>query len=540
MSKPLNKKKTKKAETKLSKPTLRFNDKFEKLLSYKQLGLILAAAYLIIVGIISFVYHVVGDYGIETDFFWSYVPQGKEFLNGSIPMDAFRGPLYPMVLGIFGFILGDFFKAGILIGILSASAVIYFTFELLKRIFGNKISFFVTLLLAFNPVFVQYSYSAGTDMFFSALVTITLFFFFKEKKLSYKNLIIAAVVGGLSYLTRYNGVFLVSFIVVILFVNYWNINWKERLRASAVFIFVFILTFSPWGFHCLSEKGSFFYNENYKNIAYEMYGKGKISWDQFWFNESKNATSFAEVIFKDPGVFVSKIIGNIGNHFVEDMSNLVGWYLGVFIVLGLFLLIISNPLKEWKNRKTGYFITNIFFFLLLLLVFYGERFSLFLIPFYAVLAVQPFFIERLKLQKIIPAALSYVIMIGLLVFTFVNSYSFNSKNIDSGPKELLTLKEWYDNNVSENERGKKIASRKAHVAYYLDMKFSLLPLANSYDELISSLQKNEVDYLYYSTMEAAMRPQFQFLLNPKQNHPGLQPVVFFKNPPSVLYKVLNE
>jgi hypothetical protein len=40
-------------------------------------------------------------------------------------------------------------------------------------------------------------------------------------------------------------------------------------------------------------------------------------------------------------------------------------------------------------------------------------------------------------------------------------------------------------------------------------------------------------------MEAAMRPQFQFLLNPKQNHPGLEPVVFFENPPAVLYKVIK-
>jgi hypothetical protein len=40
------------------------------------------------------------------------VPNAKEFLDGKIPMDAFRGSLYPMVLGIFGFVLSDFFYAG--------------------------------------------------------------------------------------------------------------------------------------------------------------------------------------------------------------------------------------------------------------------------------------------------------------------------------------------------------------------------------------------------------------------------------------------
>ena len=95
--------------------------KLEKLVSYKHTGLIIAGVYFVVVGLISFIFHTVGDYGIETDFFWGYVPNAKEFLSGHIPMDAFRGPLYPMVLGVFGFILGDFFKAGILIAVLSSS-----------------------------------------------------------------------------------------------------------------------------------------------------------------------------------------------------------------------------------------------------------------------------------------------------------------------------------------------------------------------------------------------------------------------------------
>jgi hypothetical protein len=41
-------------------------------------------------------------------------------------------------------------------------------------------------------------------------------------------------------------------------------------------------------------------------------------------------------------------------------------------------------------------------------------------------------------------------------------------------------------------------------------------------------------------MEAAMRRQFQFLLDPRQNHPGLQVEVYFENPPAVLYKVLDD
>jgi 4-amino-4-deoxy-L-arabinose transferase-like glycosyltransferase len=290
MSKSKSSKKSKeKKETASTKKSTRRS--FDEFISQKHFSLIFSVIYFVIVGILSIVFHKVGDYGIETDFFWGYVPGAKKFLAGEIPMDAFRGPLYPMVLGIFGFILGDFFRAGILIAVLSASIVVYVTIEMLKKIFSPIISLFVTLLLAVNTVFIQYSYSAGTDMFFNALAALTLFFFFRNKELNYKNLILAAVIGGLSYLTRYNGIFLASFIFIILFVNYWKISWTNRIKSSILFAGVFLLTFSPWGFYCLSEKGSFFYNENYKNIAFEVYGKEKMSWDEFWFIDCSKVAS---------------------------------------------------------------------------------------------------------------------------------------------------------------------------------------------------------------------------------------------------------
>ncbi len=511
---------------------------FEQLTNFKYLSLLIAVVYLFVAGAISLIFHTIGDYGIETDFFWGYVPSAKGFLEGNIPMDAFRGPLYPMVLAVVGFVLGDFFRAGILIGVSSAAVVIYVSFEILKRVFSPYTAFFVTILLALNPVFVQYTYSAGTDMFFNALAVLTIFFFLKDKELNYRQIILAGFFGGLSYLTRYNGVFLLSFVVVIFIVNYWNISWLKRLKAAAVFAVVFVLTFSPWGFYTLSEKGSFFYNENFKNIAYEMHGKGKIAWDDFWFRESSKITSLTDVVFNDPSVFASTVAGNIGDHFINDMEKLMGWHVGVFVILGLIFLIVRNPLRFWKSRETGYYLINLFFFGLLLLVFYSERFSLFLIPFYAGLAFYPFFSDKFKLKKFVPQKYGLLILSALIIFTFIKSYSFNSVNIDSGPKELLVLQEWYTQNIPLKERGKRIAARKAHVAYYLDMEFKLLPMADSYEEFIGRLREQQVDYLYFSTIEAAMRRQLQFLLNPKQNHPGLKAVVYFENPPAVLYKVL--
>ncbi len=263
-----------------------------------------------------------------------------------------------------------------------------------------------------------------------------------------------------------------------------------------------------------------------------------MSWDQFWFSESGGFTSLFDVIGRDPFLFISTIIGNIEEHFILDMERLMGWYVGVFIVLGLILQLISNPIKRWKSRETGYYLSNLFFFALLTLVFYSERFSIFLISFYCVIAIQPFFREKFAANKRIPLKFGYLIVISLITVTLAKSISFNSSRINSGPKELLVLQDWYDTNISESERGNKIAARKAHVAYYLGMDFVLLPMASSYEELIEKLHQNNVDYLYFSPIEAAMRREFQSLVNPKSIHPGLKVVVYFNNPPAVLYKMI--
>jgi hypothetical protein len=119
----------------------------------------------------------------------------------------------------------------------------------------------------------------------------------------------------------------------------------------------------------------------------------------------------------------------------------------------------------------------------------------------------------------------------------VNTYSFNSKNINSGPTELLTLRDWYEENVPDDQKGKFVAARKAHAAYYLDMEFKLMPMADNYNEFIKKLREQNVDYLYFGVAEAGLRRELQFLIDPKSNHPGLEVVVYFQNPPSVLYRV---
>ncbi len=535
-----NKTKTRESEQPRINNIKRKEISFNSIINYKHLPALFSIIYLLILLYLSLTYHKIGDYGVETDFYQSYVPAAKEFLRGNILIDAFRGPLYQIILGVFAFLIGEYLKAGIVINLLSASAVIFLSMTIVKKIFSNEYSFFTGLLLVFNQVFIQYTYSAGTDMFFNALICLAVYLLLFKEEYKISFLILGAFVTGLAYLTRYNGIFLVIFFFVILFINYRRIDLKFKIKSAFIFLSAFFITISPWGIFLLFKRGSFFYNENYRNIAYELYGKGKISWDSFWYSGSNQFSSLTEVIFSDPINFLLHMLQNIYKHFLLDMEKLIGWQLGVFVILGIIVFLINNPLKYLKGRKLSYLLAGGVFFLILLLVFYSERFSLFLIPFYTIMAIYPLLSNGKSLKKIIPKSVIFLIIIVVSLVTFAKSYAFNDSKIDSGPKEILKLRDWYFANVPESQRGKTIAARKPHIAYYLKMNFNVIPLAKNYQDFLNKIKKEKDDYIYFGIWEGKTRPALRNMINPRYKFPGLETVVYLLNPPAVLYKVEKE
>jgi 4-amino-4-deoxy-L-arabinose transferase-like glycosyltransferase len=498
-------------------------------------GLVTAGLFLIVMLFISLKYHIVGDYGVETDFYWSYVPEARHILGGTIPIEDFRGPGYPLVLACIALFTSDLFHAGVVLSTVAGAASLYFIFRIFKQLFRADMALIGTLLVAVNTTFVQYSYSAGTDMFFVALVTASTFFFLRHEEMRGLDIVLSAVLAGFAYLTRYNGLFaVVAAPAALLAVNPFQQTRNLRAKTAALYIGVFLLTIAPWGIYCLIEKGSFFYNKNYLNIAYEMFAKGRIPWDQYWSVDAQKFTSLTQVIFANPGLFVTTVIRNIFEHVVGDLGKLAGWQVGVFSVLGVPLFIKERP----SARVLGYFIFALLFFAVLLLVFYGERFSLYLLPVYVVLALKALTWQGLARYRFWKRVQSGALIAAvLLVWTAVSSYEFNSANIGSGPREVVSIAQWFRNNYDDTAKGQIIIARKPHIAYYLDMKMELFPYVDTYPQLLDHIRKVHASYLYFSLMEAGMRPQFQYLLDPSKAPPELKPLTYSAYPPAVLYKV---
>src|SRR3989442_15874272 len=62
----------------------------------------------------------------------------------------------------------DLFKAGQVLGLLSACAALWCAFRVHRLLLGPALAFLSVLLLAANPTFLANTYEVGTDMFFFA------------------------------------------------------------------------------------------------------------------------------------------------------------------------------------------------------------------------------------------------------------------------------------------------------------------------------------------------------------------------------------
>jgi hypothetical protein len=299
---------------------------------------------------------------------------------------------------------------------------------------------------------------------------------------------------------------------------------------------VFIAFAAPWSIYLKLNRGSFFYSRNYQNIAYEVFSEGKVTWDQFWSKSADQYTSYLDIILRNPFLFLMILSRNVFTHLANDVSRLNDISIGILSIAGGLFLAFYHP----GRRKIGLMLVFTSFFVILLLVFYSERFALFLIPMYAVATTffLKVFLAKFGHEKNVPLLLNFVVMM-LLFIPCADSYSFNSRNISSGPNKMLFIKNWFQKQYHGQYDNAKILARKPHIAYLLGMQFHPFPVIDNYDSLLAVLRKDSVKFLYFSSLEAGLRPQFSNLLRFDVTHPGLKPLYITGPPPAVLYEVMK-
>jgi len=224
---------------------------------------------------LSLTNRLIGDYGVETDFYAAYVKQAKEILNGNLIIDNYRGPLYQIILAGLSLVLNiDFFTAGKILNVVSASITLIFVAKIVDSLIGREASFLAVIFVSVNQCFLKYTYTAGTDMLFLVFYTSALYFILNCYKVNSKYFLVAGILTSLAYLTRYTGISLIFSAIIILGIIFFK-NYSKSNSNNYSFISKCILAYSAsviitiliWGGVCLQKTGSFFYNMNYKNTA---------------------------------------------------------------------------------------------------------------------------------------------------------------------------------------------------------------------------------------------------------------------------------
>jgi 4-amino-4-deoxy-L-arabinose transferase-like glycosyltransferase len=491
---------------------------------------------------------LIGDYGVETDFYVAYVPQAKEFLNGNLIIDSYRGPLYQIILAIFGFIFKlDFFTAGKFLNVLSASISLYFISKIVGSIFNREAAFFTSLLLAVNLNFLRYSYTPGTDMLFLVFYSSALFWILKSEELNNKNLFISGILTSMAYLTRYTGISLIifAFFVFILqtvkkYKTTNSINLNLYLKPLLFFLTPLIFSISVWGLFCYKYTGYYFYNLNYQNTALTFYKPAEITKDEWIFKHQNTFNSLSDVVFRDFSVFSKKILLNFSTYFIKDITRLFPKYFGLIFAIGLLFFVLK--FKSQKTNEKYFFISGVIFYFQLLLIFYSERFSIPLLPLYCFIIIKFFsydFFQKFNFNfsKI---RLFGVILLSLILLNLYSSFVITKNELNAGPIEILDIKEWVNNNYKEDLSKKTIMARKPHIAYYLNMKFEVTPYVENYSEFLNALKTTDADYYFVSEKEAGSFDNEnlrQILLNFNNSPEELEIITKTVNPVSILYKV---
>ena len=183
-------------------------------------------------------------------------------------LDGFRGPGYHLAVAAVSLVMPKLFLAAKVVAILSAAAVLAVVFELMRRHIGAVAAWVTMLLVTVNAQFVLYTIQVGTDMYFMALAVATGAVMLGRR--SWKTALAAGALAGASYLTRYNGLFLlVAGLGIMLFADRDEATWRDRIIRTAAFFGAAFVVILPWALFTWSEGYGFFYNNNYKNIAYE-------------------------------------------------------------------------------------------------------------------------------------------------------------------------------------------------------------------------------------------------------------------------------
>jgi tetratricopeptide (TPR) repeat protein len=488
--------------------------------------------YTLLLLVVTVFFHATPLYLVETDLLGEFIPAAKELAAGILVPDhlAYHGPGYPLVLAGLGPVCGgDYFLAARILSVLAMGAAAWLAWLSIGRIASRTVALIALAGLLVNPTFLRYAIEAGTDAPTLAVCLAATYGVLRAPSRS--GLLLAGLAAGFATIMRYNAAFLIPAAALVL------ASRAGRGRGLGWYAAGALLPLGAWFLLNARLTGHALHNNNYLNIAYELYGRD-LPHDRFEAEIGSRFHSLRDVLLFDPAAAGLRVLRNLGAHFANDLHDLVPLWLGVIAGPGLVL-------GFWRRTWRPAMIHVVLCVLTLAPVFYLSRFALYLLPFYlagaaAVLVEVPDALDRRFARALDPAARRLrraaipAVTFLLLAASGVAAVLLLRANLALAPYETRLAGETLRR---EGIRVGGIMARKPHVAYFAGMPYVPMGLSTSLTDLMARAKAANAAYLFYSPIERLLRPEYAVLSDSGLSLPGLEQVAYRAWGPQRFYAV---
>jgi len=479
--------------------------------------------------------HRIGDYSTETDFYGGYADGARMIQHGRIVPTRYGvvGPGYEVVLALAGFVVRDLFTAAELISVVSALAVVLLWFLLLRRRSNARLALLAVLFVAVNPHFFRFGYTASTDAFGLAILSASLALLLGSGGL--RTAALAGMVAAAAFLTRYTSIVLlpIGLIVAGLGGRAKDASPSARRREALGFAAGFVLPVAAWLAFALS-RGAGFAFQLHHDLAFEVFARPRgMGFDAYQHELEPQFHTLWDVIARDPPAVARQLAINCVTHLRDDARLLLGWPSAACAVLGI-------GLAAWRQtlaRGWPFVVSAGISFLALVPVFHSERYSLILLPYYAIAVAYFFAAPEFALALRGRGWLKPALAVVPVAFSVVASVDLQRHILAQQPTEALAVAQTLR---SLARPGDRVIARKPHVAALAGVGAVGFPFADSLAELGEYARHEHARWLYFGFPESEARPAFRYLLDTSAVVPGLSVRSVTTGRPSVLYEIGSE
>lgn len=310
------------------------------------------------------------NYGTETDFLGSFVPDAARIAAGEPPALEYHPPLYPALLALVHALTGDWLRSGLVLSLLAAAACLPLAHRAFAPVHGEAAGRGAVGALLVSGTFLSYSVQASGDVPFLALVLGALAALASAGTGSLRAAALAGALSGLAVLTRTNGVAVVAFAAGLPFGLRGRRLTATYLGGLAAPLVLWAALAGAWGAPLLPRGTS-------SNLALTYLAEGDRTSGDAMHEASAGVDGAWEVLRRNPRrvarVFARDLLTNLRNVFRED---LLFFPFAEISLAGLAVL----ALRCSERGDVGLLAGTGAMFLLLNLKAWESRYHLYLVP----------------------------------------------------------------------------------------------------------------------------------------------------------------